>query len=162
MALTGNQYAALVAAYIVRNFGDRGIEVYRELFLGKTIIGKNRRVDILVLQRETGTALAVECKYQDSSGTVDEKIPYTLQDMDAIGMPVCVAYAGAGFSQGILHMLAAAPRAAYCAPDPETLAPTDATRELDVALAMTFRWWDLIVRGKLPVSLVPGGGPTLA
>jgi hypothetical protein len=157
VALTGNQYANLVAHYIVKNFGDRGVDVFRELFLGKTIIGKNRRIDILVLEKSTGTALAVECKYQDSAGTVDEKIPYTLQDMQAMGMPVCVAYAGTGFSQGILHMLAAAPCAAYCAPDPETLAMTDATRELDVALAMTFKWWDLVVRGKVPVAWPPRG-----
>ncbi len=153
--MTGNQYANLIAAYIVQNFGSRGVEVYRELFLGKTIIGKNRRIDILVLEKATGVALAVECKYQDSSGTVDEKIPYTLQDMAAIGMPVCVVYAGTGFSEGILHMLAAAPSAAYCQPDPSTLASSDATRELDVALAMTFKWWDLIVRGKTPCSVEP-------
>lgn len=151
--MTGNQYANLVASYIVKNFGHRGVTVYRELFLGKTIIGKNRRIDILVLERATGVAIAVECKYQDSSGTVDEKIPYTLQDMEAIGMPVCVCYAGTGFSEGILHMLAAAPKAAYCQPDPLTLTPTDATRELDVALAMTFRWWDVVVRGRPPFSL---------
>jgi hypothetical protein len=153
--MTGNQYANLVAAYIVKNFGQRGVEVYRELFLGKTIIGKNRRIDILVLERATGIALAVECKYQDSSGTVDEKIPYALQDMEAIGMPVCVAYAGTGFSQGILHMLSAAPKAAFCQPDPLTLAPGDSTRELDVAIAMTFKWWDVIVRGKTAYSLEP-------
>jgi hypothetical protein len=150
---SGNQYANLVASYIVHNFGARGVDVYREVFLGKTIIGKNRRIDILVLERATGIAIAVECKYQDSLGTVDEKIPYTLQDMDAMGMPVCVAYAGTGFSQGILHMLAAAPKAAYCWPDPVTLAPSDSTREVDVALAMTFRWWDLVIRGRAPFAI---------
>ena len=161
MAMTGNQYANLVASYVIKNYGDRGIEVYRELFLGKTIIGKNRRIDILALHRASGVALAVECKYQDSTGTVDEKIPYTLQDMEAIGMPVCVAYAGTGFSQGILHMLAAAPNAAFCSPDPETLARTDQPRELDVALAMTFRWWDLIVRGRAPFTIeAPTPTPT--
>src|SRR5204863_7725564 len=86
VAMTGNQYANLVASYIVKNFGDRGIEVYRELFLGKTIIGKNRRIDILALHRASGVALAVECKYQASTGTVDETIPYTLQDMAPSGM----------------------------------------------------------------------------
>jgi hypothetical protein len=151
--VTGNEYANLVASYVVKNFGDRGIEVYRELFLGKTIIGKNRRIDILVLERATGLALAIECKYQDSVGTVDEKIPYTLQDMEAMKMPVCLAYAGAGFSQGILHMLSAAPTAAFCFPEPDSLAPNEATRELDVALALTFKWWDLVVRGKEPFKL---------
>lgn len=151
--MTGNEYANLVAAYVVRNFGPRGLEVYREVFVGKTVIGKNRRVDIFVVEPATRRALAIECKYQDSPGTVDEKIPYALEDAASMPMPVCVAYAGAGFSQGILHMLAASPIAAYCLPDVETLAPSTETRELDAMLAVTFQWWDLLVRGKEPVRI---------
>jgi hypothetical protein len=49
-------------------------------------------------------------------------------------------------------MLAASPIAAYCLPD-ATFGPSDATRELDAALARTFRWWDLVVRGKTPFKL---------
>ena len=146
--MTGHEYAELVARYIVRNFGARGIEVYREVYLGKTIIGKNRRVDMLILDRTKDVAMAIECKYQDSPGTTDEKIPYTLDDMLAIGMPVCVAYAGAGFSEGILRHLAASPIAAYCLPDTLTWERTAKTRELDAKLAMTFQWWDVLVGGK--------------
>jgi hypothetical protein len=95
--MTGNEYADRIAAYILRNFGARGLMVYREVSLGKTIIGKNRHVDIFVVHPQTGRAFAGECKYQDSVGTVDEKIPYAIQDMQAMGMPVCLAYAGVGF-----------------------------------------------------------------
>ncbi|MFO0686104.1 MAG: PD-(D/E)XK nuclease superfamily protein [Sandaracinus sp.] len=148
--LTGAQYANLVASYVATNFGHRGITLYREVPLGKTIIGKNRRIDVLVIEESTRVALALECKYQDSAGTADEKIPYALQDLLQLGMPVCLVYAGDGFSEGIQHMLAASPIAAQCMPDALTLAPTDATRELDAALAMTFKWWDLVVRGRAP------------
>ncbi len=148
--LTGAQYANLVASYVATNFGHRGITLYREVPLGKTIIGKNRRIDVLVIEESTRVALALECKYQDSAGTADEKIPYALQDLLQLGMPVCLVYAGEGFSEGIQHMLAASPIAAQCMPDALTLAPTDATRELDAALAMTFKWWDLVVRGRAP------------
>jgi len=151
--VTGHEYADRIASYIVRNFGGRGIEVYREVFLGKTVIGKNRRVDMLVVEQGTREAIAVECKYQDSAGTVDEKIPYTLEDMQAMGMPVCVTYAGGGFSEGILHMLEASPIAAYCLPDTLTFERTQSTRELDAKLATTFRWWDLVVAGKEPFSV---------
>ena len=112
MALSGKEYADLVASYILKNFGGRGLTVYREVSMGKTIIGKNRHVDILVLREATATVLAIECKYQDTFGTVDEKIPYAIQDMQAMGLPVCLAYAGSGFSDGILHMLAGCPIAA--------------------------------------------------
>jgi len=82
--MTGNEYADLIAAYLVKNFSARGISVYREVSLGKTIIGKNRHVDIFVLHTDSDKALAIECKYQDSAGTVDEKIPYAIQDMNAM------------------------------------------------------------------------------
>ena len=149
MALSGKEYADLVAAYILKNFGARGLTVYREVSMGKTIIGKNRHVDILVIHEQSAVALAIECKYQDTLGTVDEKIPYAIQDMQAMGVPVCLAYAGAGFSSGILHMLAACPIAAQCLPA-ASLQPSRETRELDIALAMAFRFWDLVVANKKP------------
>ncbi len=150
--MTGAEYADRVAHYIVSNFESRGLHVYREANLGKTIIGKNRRVDILVIEQATRKALAIECKYQETAGTVDEKIPYALHDLEAIGMPVCLTYAGHGFSEGVLHMLAAAPIAAACLPS-EELTRTNETRELDVALALTFLWWDLVIRDKERVQL---------
>jgi hypothetical protein len=149
MPLTGAQYAERIASYLVRNFGARGIEVYREVPLGKTIIGKNRRIDILVLHRQTGQALAVECKFQDKQGTTDEKIPYALEDLQALRIAACLCYAGDGFSPGIRHLMAASHLAAECLP-PDTLEPCEATREFDHILAMTFSWWDLVVRGRAP------------
>ena len=152
MGLSGKEYADLVASYILKNFGARGLTVYREVSMGKTIIGKNRHVDILVLHAASSTVLAIECKYQDTLGTVDEKIPYAIQDMQAMGVPVCLAYAGGGFSAGILHMLAACPIAAQCLPSP-SLEPSRETREVDIALAMAFRFWDLVVSNKKPFAL---------
>ena len=148
--MTGTQYANLVASYIVKNFGHRGITVYREVPFGKTLIGKNRRIDILVIEESTRTALSLECKYQGSLGTTDEKIPYALADLAQLGMPACLVYAGEGFSPGIEHMLAASPLTAYCLPSDAALTPGEHTRELDAALARTFRWWDLVVAGKTP------------
>ena len=158
MALSGKEYADLVASYILKNFGARGLTVYREVSMGKTIIGKNRHVDILVLREATSTVLAIECKYQDTLGTVDEKIPYAIQDMQAMGVPVCLAYAGGGFSSGILHMLAACPIAAQCLPGP-TLEPSRETREMDIALAMAFSFWDLVVAHKKPFALPQAAAP---
>jgi hypothetical protein len=151
--MTGHEYADLVARYIVKNFASRGVKVYREVNVGKTLTGKGRRVDVFVLEPDTGTALAIECKYQGSVGTVDEKIPFALQDLESMRIPVCVAYAGDGFSQGILHILSASPIAAYCLPGAKTLAPSQETRELDCLLSMTFKWWDVLVRGKKRVAL---------
>lgn len=153
--MTGAEYASLVAQYVVRAYGPRGVQVYREVTFGKTIIGKNRRIDILVVHEPTQRALGIECKYQSSGGTADEKIPYALEDLRASGLPVCLAYAGGGFSPGVLLMLAASPIAAHCLPAAPELAPSAETRELDLALALSFRWWDVVVRGKTPVAFEP-------
>lgn len=149
--MTGHEYANLIAAYIVSNYGARGVEVYREVSIGKSIIGKNRKLDILVLAG--GSAFAIECKYQETHGTAEEKIPYTLADMAALQMAGCVSYAGGGFSPGVVHMLEASELAASCLPLPDDLTPTKATRELDHLLAMHFGWWDILVACKQPFAL---------
>jgi hypothetical protein len=110
--VTGGAYADLVAAYVSRRFACRSLKVYREISVGKTIIGKNRRIDVFCVCEANNTAFAIECKYQDSEGTVDEKVPYALDDLQALPMAGCIAYAGKGFSPGVLHMLEASPHAA--------------------------------------------------
>jgi hypothetical protein len=149
--MTGAEYANLVAAYVSRRFGSRSLKVYREIRVGKTIIGKNRCIDIFCVSEDTQKAFAIECKFQDSQGTVDEKIPYALDDLIALPMAGCVAYAGQGFSQGVLHMLAASRYAAYCLPLAGQTDTTSDTRELDHLLAVHFGWWDVLTEKKRPV-----------
>jgi hypothetical protein len=149
--MTGAEYANLVAAYVSRRFGPRTLNVYREIRVGKTIIGKNRCIDIFCVAGDTQRAFAIECKFQDSQGTVDEKIPYALDDLQALPMAGCIAYAGQGFSQGVLHMLAASKHAAYCLPTVGQTTTTAETRELDHVLAVHFGWWDVLIENKRPV-----------
>ncbi len=150
--MTGTEYANLIAAYLTRNYGRRGLSVYREVPLGKSIIGKNRRVDVFAVHDASAKALAIECKVQTSTGTADEKIPYTLEDLAAMHVPAFVVYAGSGFSDGVLHMLRSNKLAAYCHPEP-SLEPTQSTIELDHIVAMTFGWWGAVLRDKRPFDL---------
>ena len=150
--MTGAEYANLVASYLSRRFGVRGLKVYREVKIGKTIIAKNRCIDIFCVSEKSNDAFAIECKFQDSEGTVDEKIPYALDDLKALSMAGCIAYAGKGFSKGVLHMLEASPYAAYCLPIPDQGETSPDTWELDHLLATQFRWWDILVGRKSPVS----------
>ena len=149
--MTGSQYADLVGSYVARRFASRNIKVYREVYVGKSIIGKNRRIDVFCLDALQNEAFAIECKYQDVPGTVDEKIPYTLDDLRSLPMAGCIAYAGSGFSQGVLHMLRASERAASCLPTFNQSEPTALTEELDHLLAMHFRWWDVLIAGRTPL-----------
>jgi hypothetical protein len=153
--VTGGEYANLVAAYLARRFGSRNLKVYREIRIGKTIIGKDRCIDIFCLSETDNKAFAIECKYQDSQGTVDEKIPYALDDLQALPMRACIAYAGTGFSQGVLHMLRASSQAAYCLPVVDQAESTPATRELDHLLAPHFGWWDVLIDRKKPFEAIP-------
>lgn len=150
--MTGGEYANLVASYVARRFAARMLRVYREIRIGKTIIGKNRCVDIFCVSGDSQKAFAIECKYQDSLGTVDEKIPYALDDLRALPMAGCIAYAGQGFSAGVLHMLAASKDAAYCLPEPGQSVATVETRELDHVLAVYFGWWDVLVEHRRPIQ----------
>ena len=150
--MTGAEYANLVASYVSRRCGSRTLKVYREIRVGKTIIGKNRCIDIFCVSEDSQKAFAIECKFQDSQGTVDEKIPYALDDLRALPMAGCIAYAGQGFSEGVLHMLAASPHAAFCLPTLGQMESSADTRELDHLLAVHFEWWDVLVEKKRPVG----------
>ena len=150
--MTGTEYADLIASYLSKRFGSRSLKVYREVRVGKSIIGKNRCIDVFCVSESDQKAFAIECKFQDSAGTVDEKIPYALDDLEALPMAGCIAYAGKGFSEGVLHMLNASPHAAYCLPfDGQTDSSLD-TKELDHLLAVHFGWWDVLIGTKKPVG----------
>jgi hypothetical protein len=149
--MTGAAYANLVASYLSRRFGARSLRVYREIRIGKTIIGKNRCIDIFCVADESQKAFAIECKFQDVQGTVDEKIPYALDDLVALPIAGCIAYAGQGFSEGVQHMLAASRHAAYCMPAAGQMESSAETRELDHMLAVHFGWWDVLIDKKRPV-----------
>jgi hypothetical protein len=143
--MTGNGYRDLIASYIHHNYAAEGLVVYVEISLGKTVIGKDRCIDVFVVRPSDRKAIAIECKYQDSLGTVDEKIPYALQDLAALWVPGCLVYAGKGWSKGVLHSLEASHLACSCMPDPTTLARNKQTRELDHMLAAIFGFWDLVL-----------------
>jgi hypothetical protein len=166
--MNGHEYKRLVARYLLKQYGPR-VQVFDEVSLGTSIIGKQRRVDLLVLEPASAKALAIECKYQDSAGTADEKLPYTLQDLATLRVPSVVVYAGAGFSEGVLHLLQSSAQAAYCLPSeqlerlPRQKGPIDSgTWQLDHILAVNFAWWDVLLAGRVPLSLPAIQAPTPA
>src|SRR5262245_18765362 len=117
VVVNAHEYGDLIAAYIDAKLSSRGLTVYTEVSLGKTIIGKHRKVDIRVLRPSDQRALALECKYQQVAGTTDEKIPYALQDLEALWIPGCLVYGGEGWSKGVLHTLEGSKLAVSCVPE---------------------------------------------
>lgn len=143
--MRSSEYRDLIANYVHTNFAALGLAVYTEVPLGRTIIGKARRIDVFVIHEGGHRAIAIECKYQDVVGTTDEKIPYALQDLAALRVPGCLVYAGEGWSTGVLHTLASSNLAAYCLPTSQPPGRSDDTIELDHILAATFGLWGAVI-----------------
>lgn len=148
---SGTKYRDWVSGYIYTNFSNRGIQIYQEVSIGKSIIGKKRTVDVFVLHTGMNKAVALECKLQNVGGTADEKIPYALSDAQSMQMDKYLVYGGSGFSQGVRHMLDAHELACSAQPanmECDNFDRTPETRELDHILAMKFNWWDILTANK--------------
>lgn len=156
--MTGSEYRRLVGRYVLSAYQGRGLHVYEEVSLGTSIIGKVRRVDLFVTG-PLGRALVIECKYQEGPGTADEKIPYALNDMEAMRVGGVIVYAGNGFSAGVLHLLQSSSLAAYCMPNEDLLRTAaragtidSGTWQLDHVIAQSFGMWDIVLGNKQPLA----------
>jgi hypothetical protein len=78
-----------------------GLRADVEVAVGRRVWGARRRIDVVLRHPETRVALGVECKYQGGSGSAEEKIPATLQDIRAWPIRGIVAIAGEGFSDNM-------------------------------------------------------------
>jgi PD-(D/E)XK nuclease superfamily protein len=80
---------------------DLGLEVRTEVRVARRIWGAERSIDVVLTRKETGRSLGIECKYQGVTGSAEEKIPATIQDIGAWPIPGLVVFAGDGFSANI-------------------------------------------------------------
>ena len=70
----------------------------RKVRVGRTIWGKNRTIDIIATDPETGEQLGIQCRYQGEHGTTYEKIPAQIDDIRAWPIRGIVVLAGEEFS----------------------------------------------------------------
>lgn len=94
---SGNELELSVAAIGL----DLGLSVDTQVAVGRRIWGARRRIDVVLKHQETRTSLGIECKYQGSTGSAEEKIPATIEDIRAWPIRGIVVFAGAGFSDNI-------------------------------------------------------------
>ena len=66
--------------------------------VGRRIWGAKRRIDVVLRHAETRISLGVECKYQGTQGSAEEKIAGTIEDIRAWPIRGIVVFAGDGFS----------------------------------------------------------------
>ena len=77
---------------------ELGLEADTEVAVGRRIWGAKRRIDVVLRHDETRRSLGVECKFQKSQGSAEEKIAGTIEDIKAWPIRGIVVFAGDGFS----------------------------------------------------------------
>ena len=82
-----------------------GLTIEKEVVVGRRIWGSRRRIDVVLKHPETRISLGVECKYQSTPGTAEEKIAATIQDINAWPIRGIVVYSGIGFSDNMKSFL---------------------------------------------------------
>jgi hypothetical protein len=93
-------------AKMVTELGKRlGLEAREQYKVGRRLWGAGRRIDVILRNPKDGKTLGVECKAQGRSGTVEEKIPTTIQDIHAWPINGIVVFAGDGFTQNMKSFL---------------------------------------------------------
>jgi hypothetical protein len=81
---------------------DLGLNVRTEVRVGRRLWGAVRYIDVVLTRTDTGKTLGVECKYQGGTGSAEEKVPATIQDIAAWPIPGVVVFGGDGFSPNMI------------------------------------------------------------
>jgi len=81
---------------------DIGLDVRLEVRVGRRLWGAVRCIDVVLTRTGTGKTLGVECKYQGGGGSAEEKVPATIQDIEAWPIPGVVVFGGEGFSTNMV------------------------------------------------------------
>ena len=77
---------------------EMGLKAEMEVKAARRLWGQRRYIDVVITDEKTGKRLGVECKYQATAGTAEEKIPATIQDIAHWPIPGIVVIDGTGFS----------------------------------------------------------------
>lgn len=88
-----------------------GLSAREQFKCGRRIWGAERYIDVVLTHGESRRRLGIECKYQGTAGSAEEKIPAIIQDISAWPIPGLVVFAGSGFSTNIKSFLIASGRA---------------------------------------------------
>lgn len=83
-----------------------GKQFAKQIPCGMSIYETKRKCDFLVVNKDKfPNGLIIECKWQQSAGSVDEKYPFTLFNIYKIGVPTIIILAGGGYKPAALKWL---------------------------------------------------------
>ncbi|MFS8907185.1 PD-(D/E)XK nuclease superfamily protein [Synechococcus sp. OH2] len=78
-----------------------GLKTQARVKAARRLWGQQRYIDVVTSDEKSGKRLGVEYKFQATSGTAEEKIPATIQDMEHWPIPGIVVIDGEGFSKNM-------------------------------------------------------------
>ena len=84
-----------------------GLKAETEVTAARRLWGSKRRIDVVLINEKTGKNLGIECKYQATSGSAEEKIPATIKDIESWPIPGIIVISGEGFSTNMQGYLMA-------------------------------------------------------
>jgi len=84
-----------------------GLKTETEVPAARRLWGAKRRIDVVLKNEKTGRVLGIECKYQGTKGSAEEKIPATIKDIEHWPIPGIVVIDGPGFSANMMGFLMA-------------------------------------------------------
>jgi hypothetical protein len=82
-----------------------GLEIHEQYKVARRVWGAERKIDVILKEPKSGKTLGVECKFQGGGGSAEEKVPATIQDIDAWPIDGIVVFAGEGFTQNMKSFL---------------------------------------------------------
>ena len=90
-----------------------GLLAETEVRAARRLWGAKRRIDVVVTQESTRKVLGIECKFQGTSGSAEEKIPATIKDIEYWPINGIVVIDGPGFSENMRGFLMATGKAVW-------------------------------------------------
>ncbi|MFZ4767663.1 MAG: PD-(D/E)XK nuclease superfamily protein [Roseimicrobium sp.] len=81
------------------------LRVRHQVAVARRIWGARRLIDLVLTEPVTRKTLGIECKFQATAGTAEEKLPATVQDIAAWPIPGLVVFSGEGFTENMRAFL---------------------------------------------------------
>jgi hypothetical protein len=78
-----------------------GLKAETEVKAARRLWGRTRFIDVVLTEEKSGKRLGIECKFQATPGTAEEKILAVVQDIQYWPIPGVVVIDGKGFSQNM-------------------------------------------------------------
>jgi hypothetical protein len=82
-----------------------GLEVREQFKVARRVWGAERKIDVILKDPRTAKTLGIECKFQGGGGSAEEKVPATIQDIQAWPIDGIVVFSGEGFTANMKSFL---------------------------------------------------------